>query len=366
MRDINTSRDGEYNYTRTVNGNITKYPTTYKEAMRYTSVVQTQSFGDKTRVHPLIYRTSRVNNYEGSEWRKVSSIEERSYTGILSSYSGNTNSVPGYLADMAYNQALSRFNSKVRDSDLNAAVSVAEAPETIEMLASTYKAAKTTKKFLLKALRNPVDSVTSAWLSYKYGWLPTYLDLYAAMEFKLKKSDELKARGRATMRSEEVATSTAYGYLTTTRERYTARHEIGGTLRASAAYNLSRATSLNPASVAWELVPLSFVADWFIDVGGYLADFETAIGQGLEWVDGWSTLSQEVYTTVQREYVGSSSNLKHSSAASAVNRYVNRSILHSHPFPRLPRFQVDLGSHQMLSAGALFWQLIVKKFTRSR
>lgn len=44
--------------------------------------------------------------------------------------------------------------------------------------------------------------------------------------------------------------------------------------RARAADLPGRFGLLNPLSVAWELMPLSFVADWFLPIGSYLSGFD--------------------------------------------------------------------------------------------
>ena len=44
---------------------------------------------------------------------------------------------------------------------------------------------------------------------------------------------------------------------------------------------------LNPLSVAWELVPYSFVADWFLPVGSYLNNLDYDLG--LRFLKGWIT-----------------------------------------------------------------------------
>jgi hypothetical protein len=44
---------------------------------------------------------------------------------------------------------------------------------------------------------------------------------------------------------------------------------------------------LNPLSIAWELVPWSFVADWMFNISGYLDSWSAFAGLGL----------QEAYTT---------------------------------------------------------------------
>lgn len=54
--------------------------------------------------------------------------------------------------------------------------------------------------------------------------------------------------------------------------------------------NLHRATTLgltNPAAIAWELVPFSFVVDWFIPIGNFLNSWTDFLG--LRFEDSYNT-----------------------------------------------------------------------------
>jgi hypothetical protein len=39
---------------------------------------------------------------------------------------------------------------------------------------------------------------------------------------------------------------------------------------------------VNPAAVAWALVPYSFVIDWFVDIGGLISQFDGLLGCAIE------------------------------------------------------------------------------------
>jgi hypothetical protein len=58
----------------------------------------------------------------------------------------------------------------------------------------------------------------------------------------------------------------------------------------------------NPAVVAWELVPFSFVVDWFVNVSEFLGQFDEFIGLALDEpyhsakIEASSTLSAMTWT----------------------------------------------------------------------
>jgi len=326
-----------------------------------------QTEGDHKRSNPL-----RWNKESRSAFTGTLITEDRyarsTYEGSRGYYPSRRPHLPNQsLKDAVYNTALSRFNSQVRDSDLNLAVAIAEAPETVKLFRSAVTSARQLRRLARWAVRNPREVLSSSWLTWAYAIRPTMSDVYNAATFRLDKRETFRARGRATL-TEDVSEEIPSQY-----ESYSGtvsvRHEIGATLRQSSQFNanLARLTSLNPALIAWELVPLSFVVDWFFNVGGYLSNLEVALGSGWEWIDGWETstiLSEEM---VEKDYTKKSSFYRKSSLqASQSFKSLDRQVLSDHPLPRLPTVDLDLGSSQMISAAALFDRLVLDRILKRR
>jgi hypothetical protein len=124
--------------------------------------------------------------------------------------------------------------------------------------------------------------------------------------------------------------------------------------------SLAKWTSLNPLSVAWELVPYSFVVDWFYDVGSYMRNLETALLYDNKFKSGFvSTLAlYEGHGTAldQRNPSSSGRNFLITGNASIRRASFNRVLLFSYPLPSIPSFQVDLGWQRLLSAASLLRQ----------
>jgi len=122
---------------------------------------------------------------------------------------------------------------------------------------------------------------------------------------------------------------------------------------------LANLTSLNPASIAWELTPFSFVVDWFFDVGGYLRALETALIYGSLFVDGFILRSYrnwgECRIDSRKDYGSDTFNIYQGSGTYQKTRY-ERAPLLGYPFPKLPVFKADLSSAQLLNAAALLSQ----------
>lgn len=124
------------------------------------------------------------------------------------------------------------------------------------------------------------NQASKLWLEYWFGWSPLLSDIHSAIE--VLQADYPSARVKAGARSnahwgnkvvgsryEEIWTTTI-----TARCHMQADYEVSNP-------NLFRANQLgllNPASIAWELVPFSFVVDWFFPVGNFLRQWTDWVG----------------------------------------------------------------------------------------
>lgn len=215
------------------------------------------------------------------------------------------------------NKLINKLWSKVKGSDFNLSVFLGEAPQTVALVADTaIRIAKSIyhvrKGDASGALRSLVEGTTRAplvrrfdsthssslypnlksdvrdqsrlWLELQYGWKPLLSDTEAAaqmlsqqLEFPLRKVVRTR-----TFRAGPERVSASGNYWTNNE----ANMEPGSMSRPamdmhrrsikaifSEDFNPSTAAKLgllDPELVAWELLPFSFVADWFIPIGSYL------------------------------------------------------------------------------------------------
>lgn len=119
---------------------------------------------------------------------------------------------------------------------------------------------------------------------------------------------------------------------------------------------------LNPAQVAWELVPYSFVVDWFLPVGSFLETLtDTA---GLTFVSGVQTY--RVVSQFQSEFTPPSYSWpKWSGSFSATNhiKAIQRQALGGWPAP-LPYVKNPLSTIHVASGLALIRQLVANRWRR--
>lgn len=274
------------------------------------------------------------------------------------------------LWDLVYNQALSSLNDKLRGS-LDLAVDIAQAGESRKMMRDTLK-------LLAYVRRHPVDALKKAfsdyqrkpkqlgskWLEFQYGWKPLAQSIYdSSLRVMSSPRHLMKAKSHSTEKeSLSLIESSSNGFIHKSIGHLSQRCEIAVCMThgTSGEQLLGEFSSLNPVSIAWEMIPYSFVVDWVYDVGGYIRNMETACLYGSQFLSGWVTFTGEIETTdtVYQSYVDSSNSYIQDRTGSFTRRYKSRSPLLEYPFPRAPRFRMDLGSGRMLNAAALLSQFL--------
>jgi len=124
--------------------------------------------------------------------------------------------------------------------------------------------------------------------------------------------------------------------------------------------NLARWTSLNPLSIAYQVAPLSFVVDYFYNVGGYLRNLETSLLYGPLFRGGYmdtGTFWVGGYTIPNAGTIASGQTYSNVNCSRIVKRF-SRGVLNSPPMPNLPRIEANLGSTHLLVCAALLTQFI--------
>lgn len=181
-------------------------------------------------------------------------------------------------------QLLGRLRNRVAGSGFNAGVALGESREALRMITNAasriyngYRAARrgnfARAADILTAGRPRTNlpsrnRVANNWLELQYGWLPLLGDVKAGAEFLAHQhSFPIQHRVKARLK---IATGTITNKTWYSHRDYQVRREksIVAILKEKDVVALSGLT--DPWSVAWELLPYSFVFDWFIPVGNYL------------------------------------------------------------------------------------------------
>lgn len=144
-------------------------------------------------------------------------------------------------------------------------------------------------------LKRKLKSFGNNFLEYHFGWSPLLNDIGGAIE--MTHAPVYKGQARRVKESASITGSPPSAPTTQVRGQFTTKGAytkvkvtLGGDVVVSDP-NVARLSSMgfvNPLTIAWELVPFSFVADWFTNIGDVLASYTDFAGLTL----------QRSYTTV--------------------------------------------------------------------
>lgn len=132
--------------------------------------------------------------------------------------------------------------------------------------------------------RNAAHEASALWLEYWFGWSPTVNDMHNTA--LVLASEPILAQVRATG-SSRVSLPPATTVVDSGGDYRRVCTESGFVLMKQGCTvevenpNLflgNRLGLINPASIAWELVPFSFVVDWFVKFGDCLSGFTDLAG----------------------------------------------------------------------------------------
>lgn len=336
-----------------LNGDYSTTITGYIESTRRQGVIGVRKSGSKSGLvtpnyHTLVTtgrflpvnsysRTESIKNYKNGSYRD-SAYDSKGRLTFMSTRVGYLGYDPlldvssvdmptsGELASLEAT-AVTRVRLRMKDMRVNVAQVIAERNKTAETVA---KAAVTIAQMLIalkqgnlkkagdavgahvgrrksSGYRNnhrkkPLDAVARGWLELKYAWEPLLMDVRGAAEALAKQRYRPirgKASGSASITLNQVSTSKTSSTIKTTTNvgsygiRFSCIYEVS----APQMPDLSGMGLLNPALLAWELMPYSFVIDWFLPIGDWLNSLDATVG--LTFTEGSKTTKYHITKKVR-------------------------------------------------------------------
>jgi hypothetical protein len=129
-------------------------------------------------------------------------------------------------------------------------------------------------------LRNSADEAAGLWLEYWFGWSPMVSDIQTAVsELASPLPQNASYYGSASdtlIVSVPQSNVNSFGYSGQIDVRFSTGAQFS--LDNPNTYLANQLGLLNPATVAWELIPFSFLADWAFDVSSFLESFSDFAG----------------------------------------------------------------------------------------
>lgn len=144
---------------------------------------------------------------------------------------------------------------------------------------------KEKKRSLGKSSKNAANN----WLALQFGWLPIMNDIYnghAAIKAAFAGDDDqiIEVKAVATgSKGMPVLSGLSYTGSLIEGCQVGIHMKVANNVQSG----LNQLNLLNPLGVGWQLLPLSFVVDWFVSVGDYLSALGADLG--LEFRAGYET-----------------------------------------------------------------------------
>ncbi len=289
-------------------------------------------------------------------------------------------SAPGHLP-LARNKAIRKLIDKANlGLDANLAQDVAQFGQTFSLIAqSATKIYKSVRQLRRGNIPGAVEALTAGrrssriprghpsaaksvadnWLELQYGWKPLLQDIEGTLKSLsvlqdtpgIVQSVAVSARAESDVRTTGLTVLNQSGlpnvrYLQT-RTRTDCKLKLRFRLASPIRSFLAQTGFTNPINLVWEILPFSFVVDWFLPIGTYLEGFSAF--DGLEFVDGSQTLFTKA-RTVSAVDVEAVSSFNSNSFQIEHSRYedeqvvVARTKLTSFPTQTFPQFKNGFAS----------------------
>lgn len=266
-------------------------------------------------------RTNRTNNVETvfgtTAWRNPSNYSRfvRVYSNVQSSLFGSSSwivpggspsgmisitDLSGYWANNVQQvgaNALAESNTlallSIQGSKAQIGNALAESKKTVEQIATAaltlFRAYRYARKGYWKAVERELGLNGSGkvlygqfpanrWLEYQYGWKPLMSDIhdaYGLIRGDLNVQKFLVYGKGSSKRSSNVSNTLRDPSAGITYRRIWDAEQVTftrlvGELSSVRWHQAAQVGLINPLSIAWEVVPFSFVVDWFMPVGNVL------------------------------------------------------------------------------------------------
>lgn len=233
-------------------------------------------------------------------------------TNVANTFIGNAAFAHSHIDGAS---AINHAFAQVSDAELDLPLILLEGKKTVSHLTLTalklFKFVKTIKKKALSEAikKNPwlqlKDISTSSkefaklWLEYRYAWRPLVMDAVSAYNYMVKPERLIPRRtfrGFKTDQSDlEIDTTISSGSYT---YRFRGTTATTRSVRAGVLTEIDIGVSefrnlggFNVFGTAWELIPWSFVVDWFIDVKGVVSTLNPS--PGIKTLGSWAQYISE-------------------------------------------------------------------------
>lgn len=341
--------------------------------------------GDHRIANPYTFTVTERWEPNGTayNWDNWGSGYLMSRTGYLGGSFGPT---PSIVMDdnstSIQNRALAKLYDQIRDSEVSLNTTIGEGRETLDMFMAVARGAqqfvtnfrqakKKLKREVLSAIRNPLQTVGGLELLWSVGLSPLINDVENLRNHVANKKElhiDIPAQSRASKTHEKSNVTYPSGATQVEERELSQRIEYSLVFRVDDLHtfeNWRLGLTVRP-TLLWELTTLSFVVDYFINIGQYLELLEASIlNNGFSFVSGYvTTTSKDSWWIRSEKPLWKNPNARsdgHSWSCRGGVRTKTRSRLTSFPAPMRPTVKLPSAASQLLNCAALLSQLITRR-----
>lgn len=271
--------------------------------------------------------------------------------------------VPVYLEDAAITKCL----LNVKGMDENLAENIGTRKMTADLVVDSCKRLA---GMVLHARRTAlhISDPFKLWLTWKYGWQPLLGDVHSAVTKLMDEEGQprkitVKAGGRERFYSYDAGIDSPMGTGPAFKVDRVVRGIHSSNVRLDYVENqhpalrtLCQEGLTNPLALAWELVPFSFVVDWFLPVGNFFNCLDATLG--------WDFLGGSCSSVTRMNYKVTNPRLSPdntpgawsgscSATGKATRVKFTRKVYSSSPLPHRPYFNGKTSSTHVANGIAL-------------
>jgi hypothetical protein len=298
-----------------------------------------------------------------------------------------------FVASDALYKAKARLFDQLKGEGTNIANMFAERKQTFSAISNTatriaYTIRDLKRGNITSAIRRMAGDPKTAkklrgkdiadqWIALQYGWKPMLSDIYGLVNglhvretaqrpkiFRASASSEYSAQSANTWVNAKGAQEPWGMRATKVSCKYTVQAFPNAALASPSALGLT-----NPLVPLWEILPWSFIVDWFLPVGNYLdqlsADHGWTFHNGCLSVLETNTENASKYARYSWQGPGEAGIWRYVNDYSIVGNWkhvaFSRSLLTGFPTASLPRFKNPISTGHVLNSIALLVQQFAKK-----
>lgn len=192
-----------------------------------------------------------------------------------------------------------KLSEKVKQQEFHLGCMMAEYRQTVELLSESFKGIMAFAKAPMRATFQParltsLGNISNQFLKYVFGVEPLISDLQGVYN-ALKNASTLMIAGRFKVRSQVLhfyrGPINVGGIIVNVEGALTVRRVVSYSVDNPLLYLFNRLGLVNPAEVAWEVTPWSFVLDWFLPIGKAISSLSSEVGLTVD-----SNFSSESYS----------------------------------------------------------------------